>query len=687
MAFEERISDFFDPNDFAVEASLSGNAVRGMLFEEPADSQDADGSRLEFHLPAVDVPQLPAGRQGLDVAIGTDSFKARQLKIEEGIAILTLERLGEGGGGGGIGAGYSEDRIQLTLADGYKITANLRVPENGSAPWPVVFLAHGQGGSAWTAVNDATKWASKGYVALTYDARGQGEAVNLNASTKGFLGGMSVLDLVDVMSLPDLLDTHAPNVIDRTRMFVSGTSQGGRVAAMAALWSGELPPTYAVNQGWWPSGVSFPVWAGAAIHNLWPDVKQRGVPTGTDFSHNIISNAYLDGLSEFTVGGPSDQGFRWDATNWALIEPYYDANNPTGLDTFFSGDERFDAVYGQFASKFAGCSVPIVWHQAFDDAWGRSSDVLEAVRTGNNGSGTVILNMSTGGHRTSTNAQEEAARDAITEAVFDKVAFDDGEGLVELGITSGELADVPEAILGVVPSTITGYRGDSLWPKVYAPNADALTDEDSWTDFYLRAGNALADTAPTLPTGSTVASLTWNDASYGIDDYIATSEAGGNHFNEVLLAASPKASMVNPGFAAPLPVGGRLLPPMRAELYLEADVSDFHVCAILEIDEPDRSERQIVAAYKSVTGHSVGGGPELHTLDFPPYVYDLTIGRTIRLKVYPLAIQAPPYEGGYAFFRIIPKFGVDYGFNVHHNSASPSRLRVRIGNTNQEVIT
>jgi len=131
-------------------------------------------------------------------------------------------------------------RDQVTSID-----TRLYVPSGVDAahPAPAVILAHGFGGNLGQSDGDARDLASRGYVALTYSARGFGK-------TGGLISMDSPdYDVVDVHALVDRLAATPGVLLDAPgdpRVGITGPSYGGGISLMAAAYDPRIDATVPV---------------------------------------------------------------------------------------------------------------------------------------------------------------------------------------------------------------------------------------------------------------------------------------------------------------------------------------------------------------------------------------------------------------------------------------------------------
>ncbi len=107
-------------------------------------------------------------------------------------------------------------------------------PAQFTGPRPGVVVCHGAGSCKENHSDFAVMAASKGWVALAFDARGHGETEP----------GLDDRAVADVIAMVDLLRARAD--VDSARVIVRGSSMGGALALYAACSSMEVAGAIAV---------------------------------------------------------------------------------------------------------------------------------------------------------------------------------------------------------------------------------------------------------------------------------------------------------------------------------------------------------------------------------------------------------------------------------------------------------
>jgi ABC-2 type transport system ATP-binding protein len=121
-------------------------------------------------------------------------------------------------------------------ADAVELDTTLFLPAGGE-PAPAVVLAHGFGGSKQSVADDAQDLAERGYVVLTYSARGFGEStgqIGLNDPR---------FEIADLSTLVDLLAERDDVQLDADgdpRIGVAGGSYGGAVSLLGAAYDDRI---------------------------------------------------------------------------------------------------------------------------------------------------------------------------------------------------------------------------------------------------------------------------------------------------------------------------------------------------------------------------------------------------------------------------------------------------------------
>ena len=131
-----------------------------------------------------------------------------------------------------------EDYV-FTLSDGADVYINMYY-DDGDSDRPIIGLGHGAGGDRTNQKVPAQGLAQQGFLAFTYDARGQGAGRTGNADTLGLISwaGRTILDQVEILDA--VIARHAAKV-NEAKIGWMGASQGAiHTWAMMAL-SEQVP--------------------------------------------------------------------------------------------------------------------------------------------------------------------------------------------------------------------------------------------------------------------------------------------------------------------------------------------------------------------------------------------------------------------------------------------------------------
>ena len=191
-----------------------------------------------------------------------------------------------------ISASASDVQVRtITTASGVALDTSLYLPKK--VPAPAIMIAHGFGGSKDSVASDAQFFADKGFVVLTWTARGFGKStgqISMNAPTG---------EVADSKVLISYLSRNKNVVQDKTgdpRLGIMGSSYGGANALMTASADSRID-----------SVIADITWSDLQ-NDLFPQSAQ-GVTTpgpfkkvwaGTFFSAVSLQGAYLGECGTFT---------------------------------------------------------------------------------------------------------------------------------------------------------------------------------------------------------------------------------------------------------------------------------------------------------------------------------------------------------------------------------------------------
>jgi ABC-2 type transport system ATP-binding protein len=261
----------------------------------------------------------------------------------------------------------------ITTAPGVSIDTSLYLPSK--LPAPAILIAHGFGGSKDSVASDAQYFVSKGYVVLTWTARGFGKSTGQIA--------MNAID-AEVSDTRQLISYLAKSRYvtqdkrDDPRVGVLGSSYGGANALMSASVDPRIDAVIAditwndLAQDLFPQSV-------AGSSELGPFKK---VWAGTFFSAVSLQNAYLGECGSFTEawcdayrnavinGAPSGK----ERALIASVSPQYFASTITAPTLLSQGqaDSLFPLTESYKTAEVIRKAQPqlplsIIWHAGGHD--------------------------------------------------------------------------------------------------------------------------------------------------------------------------------------------------------------------------------------------------------------------------------------------------------------------------------
>ena len=179
----------------------------------------------------------------------------------------------------------------ITTAPGVSIDTSLYIPSK--TPAPAILIAHGFGGSKDSVASDAQYFASKGYVVLTWTARGFGKStgqISMNAQDG---------EVADTRALISYLSKSryvTQEKADDPRVGIMGASYGGANALLSASADSRIDTVIAditwndLGQDLFPQSVAGSPESGP-FKKVW---------AGTFFSAVSLQSAYLGECGSFT---------------------------------------------------------------------------------------------------------------------------------------------------------------------------------------------------------------------------------------------------------------------------------------------------------------------------------------------------------------------------------------------------
>ncbi len=177
--------------------------------DNPTESGTVFQQQTAEELEGLQPDELAQYISGLD-GEGVVQQTAKTISVYEILKAIALVNSGD--------FTYAEN-ISIVSSDGVKISANVFSPKNmGAGPFPAVVFINSWGMDEYEYQLPAAALARKGYVALSYSARGFGKSGGVTN-----FGGPK--DTADMTAVLDYLESHFP--VDRNNIAVAGISYGG----------------------------------------------------------------------------------------------------------------------------------------------------------------------------------------------------------------------------------------------------------------------------------------------------------------------------------------------------------------------------------------------------------------------------------------------------------------------------
>ena len=370
--------------------------------------------------------------------------------------------------------------IEATAEDGRAVELDTSLYLPASTPAPAVLLAHGFGGSKSSETDDAIDLARRGYVVLTWSARGfgaSGGSIHLDAPDYEVADASKLLDFL--AARPEV-EQDAPG---DPRVGVAGGSYGGALALLLAGTDKRVDAVAAditwndLNQALVPDGVFKKQWAGYLFQG---GFSAAGVATNGDVQGadpEAISRVISCGrfaADVCTAYQELAETGEATATTTALLKASSpetvagDITAPTLLtqgedDSLFPLDQA-DANARAIAA--AGTDVRVVWRQGGHDASGTGNDVVRTTRADwfdehlrGEGTSSRTFQLARGGPRVSaaTQATNWVGQTYRVEGGYPGIDGDPAARRLDLAVTS--LPQPISAPAGGVPAAVSSLPG------------------------------------------------------------------------------------------------------------------------------------------------------------------------------------------------------------------------------------
>jgi predicted acyl esterase len=518
----------------------------------------------------------------------------------------------------------SQRDVLVTWSDAYRTRLDIYAPQvpTYSGRWPAVLVEHGNGGSRRNASiqQRLRAFAAAGYIALGFDARGDGDTVALNPPTAPVTEEDQLRDSAESFPLADSLTGQR---VDQARLGMTGISQGGRHTCYGIAFSGRPLP----RPG--PIVTHFPVLRAAAPEVSVFDLAEDYVPGG------VLINVQ-PAARWFDLPATSPVRAALLSENFALLRA---GLSLTPLPNFLPGMQQ--------------SAVPVLAMYSWDDAFHQVTPTVNALPTLRPGVARRLL-LSTGIHGGPTNTIETALRIDMARRWFDRFQKNASNGV--------DLEPYCEAALVPLDPTryqsaaaVWGHRLYSSWPPV----TTALTS-------YLRNDGTLSSAPPTVTaTGPVLRHRV--GAGY---DMTAFFNDGALPANVLIAGKIPLVSLAfdGPALSADVELAGQ----PRVAVEVDATTGDFALQAALFVVPPAGPARFVCAGTQAIRRQVPGRYTLSITLNDIATI--VPAGTRVRVQIENVAYHRAP---GNAYFRFLPVFA-DCDLTLRTSPSIPARLELPV---------
>lgn len=520
----------------------------------------------------------------------------------------------------------------LTYDDGYRTRYDLRMPDPAQVTppatgWPLLLMVHGFSGArgVFTITGEGASYAQRGYVTVSYDVRGQGDAKSLNPS-----GGTTVtgpLEKADMVELFHLLEARLGSMMDFDRLCVMGTSQGGDHSFAAAGWSEKQLPQ--------PRGpyTTFPKITAVCPRVGLPDVQELWLPDDNAFAGNFTRGWFWANVD-------------FEPTFESQVQTFFLNQDFNGIRTWLQNSPwRRDHL------RLNDTAVPVFYTYSWDDSFVAENAAVDAINTMPAATPRKVY-LTTGDHRSPLNRLEQDAIRSLTERWLDRFA----KG------TADEIdAQPPFTLLNIPANQATATNPNSIWQLSTAttyPNTGLTTP----TTLYLRQGGVLSANAP---TGTESADRVRHEVpgSFTPSAWVATRNDPAQVFAAVPLSA---ASYRGAPLVADLELVGRAM----VRLHIDSPAPNVQLHAAIFDENGAGQRRYITGGYRCIRGRAAGRSQ--YDIELRGTNYTFPAGHRVVLAVENHTWHRPI---GISEIRTVPYFE-GYAFDCLHNAAEASSLRL-----------
>jgi hypothetical protein len=353
--------------------------------------------------------------------------------------------------------------LEWTASDGYRARVEVLLPAAAvpACGWPLVAWVHPLGSDRIEQLPQAIGLAGQGFAVAVYDVRGQGDFLELNDPEVHGRTLNGLREIVDLAEVIEFVAASFPADIDGERVGVTGTSQGGWHAWVAAACSDRLLPANPWREEPFPAIDA----AVARGNDGSPWFGGPGKTVFTDWERQLLFE--------------EPDGVHWQPEELALARAAFLADDPAALDAF---PGAFD-----HRPLLPTTQVPLMAHLAHQDSVFRSRAFVQNAASLPAG-GPRRFTLGSGVHGAPANLLDDA------DFAWQRVLF------LREHLAAESPSGDPPALVAVEERWVSRVVPDA---SVALGSPEAVWDRRAFTQlppagfaFYLTGGGGLALQAP-----------------------------------------------------------------------------------------------------------------------------------------------------------------------------------------------
>jgi hypothetical protein len=518
--------------------------------------------------------------------------------------------------------------LEWTASDGYRARVEVLLPAAAvpACGWPLVAWVHPLGSDRIEQLPQAIGLAGQGFAVAVYDVRGQGDFLELNDPEVHGRTLNGLREIVDLAEVIEFVAASFPADIDGERVGVTGTSQGGWHAWVAAACSDRLLPANPWREEPFPAIDA----AVARGNDGSPWFGGPGKTVFTDWERQLLFE--------------EPDGVHWQPEELALARAAFLADDPAALDAFLGAFDHRPLL--------PTTQVPLMAHLAHQDSVFRSRAFVQNAASLPAG-GPRRFTLGSGVHGAPANLLDDA------DFAWQRVLF------LREHLAAESPSGDPPALVAVEERWVSRVVPDA---SVALGSPEAVWDRRAFTQlppagfaFYLTGGGGLALQAP---EAAFEVPLNY-DPGAGFDPQSAATGA---------LASFGFASDVRVFESPAAPLTTQLIGSPRFRGLLRSSAPSAQVSLRLSDVAPDGSA-QFLCSGGATRRDLAPGAFDNWAITFDTLAHTLLQGHRLRLEVE--CVDRQPYPGSPSLIRELPLFE-PFDLTLRSRPTGPLVLRVPV---------